>query len=199
MAIGDDGAGPGAGGPSPVLLNVVLGPAFLLALVGKFGVPGWNAWLRSMVDGGFLPVGWSPDEPAPPCWYWLDFSNADFSRRRWDGIDLGLAYLEKVDFNEASLAGARIGCCPRASFMSADLRGAAFDHADVTGVEFCFAKVEGIKLHGATYDEKEPPIGLVDRLLAACRPEPCGEPSGPGADEIPVPVRASLTAAGVPR
>ena len=186
-------------GSSPVQLNIELDGSFLLAMVERYGVIGWNRWIEAMTTSGLMPLAWGADEAIPPCWYWMDFSDSDFSMRSWDGINLGLPYLKNVNFNAASLVGARIGCSPFASFRGANLSGCDFRDGDITGCDFEDALMTGIKLDRAAYDSDRPPLGLSDELLRICKEEPRDEASGTGLAEIPLAINASLTALWMPR
>ena len=184
-------------GSSPIQLNIELDGFFLLAMVEQFGVEHWNLWIESMTMGGFMPLCWSPDEPIPPCWYWMNFSNSDFSKRNWEGLNIALPYFENCDFDGSLLSGARIGCCPLSSFRGSDLSGAEF-RGDITAVDFNDSDVRGIQLRFATYNEQLPPLGLPDELLRVCKAEPSEPTSGTGTDEIPVVISGSLTALRMP-
>jgi hypothetical protein len=180
--------------PTPnTLLNIVLGADFLLTMLDGFGVEGWNRWVHSMVDNGFMPLCWSEHDDPPPLWYWLDFDGADLSGRDLDGIDLGLAWCRSGQLVSSSLVGAKFGCCHDSVFRGSDLRGAAFV-GDVSRTDFRDALLNDIRLNGTPYDLHHPPIGLPAELLRLCRPESSDVCRGPGPTEYPVSITASLAA-----
>ncbi len=182
-----------------VQLHIQIGGEFLLAMVERFGVAGWNNWVGDMLDGGHMPLAWSADEEIPPCWWWVDCEGADFSGKILDGADFKpMAWLKNTNFEGASLVGARIGCCPFANFQYADLRGADFTDSDITGADFGDARLDGIKLDGASYDPASPPVGLPAPLLSACLQEPAEDLRGMGSAMCPVPIKASLTLVEMP-
>jgi hypothetical protein len=91
----------------------------------------------------------------------------DMSRRNLDGIDLDLCWMEGTCFDEASLKGAKLGCCPKASFRGACLLGATIH--EITGCDFTDACLDGAVLAEALYDLDDPPTGLPADLFASCQ------------------------------
>ena len=184
---------------SPFQLNIELGGEFLLAVIDRHGVTGWNRWKTAMVHGGRMPLAWQEDEAVPAVWYWMEFGGIDLSGRNLDGIDLGLASLQNAKFDDASLVGAELGCCQHSTFRSADLRQADFGHCDISGCDFSGAILDGIKRANAGYDFESPPTGLPEGLLRLCRAATGGiAPVRIGCEEVPVPIKGSLTTAMMP-
>lgn len=62
---------------SAVQLHIEIGSDFLLAMVERFCIDGWNRWLGNMIDGGYMPLGWSAE--IPPIWFWLDFTGMNLA------------------------------------------------------------------------------------------------------------------------
>jgi uncharacterized protein YjbI with pentapeptide repeats len=99
-----------------------------------------------------------------------------------------------TNFEGASLVGARIGCCHGDSFRGCALTGGDLQDAEITACDFSRAKLDGIKMDGASYDPANPPRGLSEKLLSACRHEPADAiPREAGLEEFPVAIRGSLS------
>jgi hypothetical protein len=177
---------------SPFQLHIDLGQSFLLTVLDRYGVEGWNRWLQALAVGNFFPQVWGKDEPIPAVLFGLCFGGADLSGRKLDGIKFGMAWHPHTRFDSASLVCAELGCCRNSSFCMADLRQANFEDGDITGCDFCGAILDSIRLDGATYDHEDPPIGLPPELLKICRQD-LAESESVGWDTFPVIVESCLT------
>ena len=157
--------------PSSVQLHLELGEDFLLEMLDNFGVSGWNLWIESMSVSGYMPLCWGEHDTVPPCWYWINLTDADFFRLNLNRINLSLAYCTNCCFDESNLTGARLSFVSGCYFRGADLRLTDFQNGDISNCDFSDANVDYIKLEGATYDALRPPIGLPDELLRVCKAE----------------------------
>jgi hypothetical protein len=174
---------------TPLFLHLECGMDFLVAILDRYGVAGWNRWLSAMIP--YLGGVWGVGDPEPPLCFWFDVVG-DLSGRNLDGIELwGVVSCDGIRLDGGSAVGATIGSCVGGSFRSADLRRATFTEA-VTGADFSGANLGGASFDEATYDPASPPIGLPDALLRACREEPLGDAMG-GLVEHPVAIRASIS------
>lgn len=145
---------------------------FLEEMLESGGVAGWNAWVRSISSSltwNPLSPGWLEGEAEPPIQVDLNFSGADLSNRRLDGIDLSFAWLEGAVFDGSSLRGARLVSVPHAMFRSADLTSADMQWAEITAADFSQAKIDGLDLDRAMFHDGKPPAGLPAKIVERIR------------------------------
>lgn len=150
-----------------IMIDVEFGADLLIRILDKGGVRAWNRFVVNLKD--LLPGFWASGETPPLVNVGFDFSGLQVACRNLDGIDLWLCQLEGANFDGTGLRGARIGCCPNASFQYARLTGAIF--CDISGCDFTGAELDGIVLTDVTYDESRPPVGLPPELLSLCKPD----------------------------
>jgi hypothetical protein len=170
------------------------------SLIQHFDVPGWNQFVADLSRHGLLPAAWAPGERPPPVAIMLDFRRVQRARYRLSGIDLSLCWLEGANFEGSCLKGAKMGCCPNATFRDARLQGADFSDCDVSGCCFVGAELHGAKFDHAVYDPANPPVGLPPELLAVCKPDSDAKPSPAKPQGRPGerPLRATVTISEVP-
>ena len=175
-------------------------------LLSRFTVAQWNAFVDALSAMHLAPTVWSSGERPPPFGVNLDFSRLQRAHYRLDGADLSLCWLADADFTGASLKGAQMGCCPKASFRKARLQGADFTLCDVSDCDFTGAELEGSIFTDAVYAPGHEPVGLPTATLALCKPEAMPPPVSPRTPENPAepagptvaPLRCSATIHAVP-
>ncbi len=145
-------------------------------LLQHFDVRLWNAFMADLSRHQLIPTVWSPGEVPAPVGIMLNFRGLQRAHYRLNGIDLSLCGLEGANFEGACLQGAKLGCCPNATFKDARLQEADFSDCDVSGCCFIGAELQGADFTRVTYDPANPPIGLPAELLAKLKAEPPDPP-----------------------
>ena len=179
---------------SPPVLHLELGPDFLLEVLDRYGVHGWNRWLAEMTP--FLGGVWAEGEDEPPICIFFEVGG-DFSGQNLNGISLwGVVSCDGLRLDNGSAVGARIGSCIGASFRDADLRNAVFT-ADISGADYRGANLEGASFDDVIFDPSNPPVGLPDDLLRECVPNSLEQYDFEsahefGLDQHPVSLKASI-------
>jgi len=155
-------------------------------ILGEGGILGWNRYVADLMTKDLVAAAWAPNEPPPPLIVILDLHRLRMRNHRLDGINLALCWLADADFEESSLKGVQMGCCPRASFRNARLHGADFRLVEITGADFtgCLG-LETAIWGGAVYAAADPPKGLPDEILKRCVAEVDRPPLRPRQPENP--------------
>jgi uncharacterized protein YjbI with pentapeptide repeats len=149
-----------------ILLSLDFNATLFNHILREAGVPGWNRFATDLFNQNLTAVVWKPTDRPPLLDIGLDFSWLKAQQKNLDGIDLSLCWLQGSNFDQASLKGAKIGCCPKSSFRGTNLQGATF--YEITGCDFTGAYLDGVVFTDATYDPSDPPIGLTAELRSVC-------------------------------
>jgi hypothetical protein len=156
------------------------------SLLTRFSVAQWNSFADGLSVVGLTPTVWESGERPPVFGVSLDFSRLQRRNHRLDGVNFSLCWLADADFEGASLKGAKLGCCPRASFRNARLQDADFTLCDISDCDFTGSELSGAIFTGAVYAPGHKPVGLPPGLLAECRPDAPFPPTNPREPENPV-------------
>jgi len=128
-------------------LDVTLGSDVFKAVMGeKDGIQIWAGLMQHWQGQNYFFTD-SVEDSVPPIRLILDFTDADFTNLFLAGVDLRFAWLNRANFNGASLECAMFDC----SYISAT----NFSKAQMMGASFLYC------LHHS----KHPPIGLSQELM----------------------------------
>src|SRR6266404_5817932 len=91
------------------MLVIEAGVELLDRVLETGGVAAWNEWIERLFDLNIVCTTWSEIKPPPPVTLGMDFSTADLSARKLDGIDFRFAWMVQANLKHSSLQRAKLG------------------------------------------------------------------------------------------